>query len=198
MRARLALLSAGYAPGLQLEIREVSLQAKPPELLALSAKATVPVLQVSENEVLEESLAIMAWALGSQLVWVDHPLVLENDGPFKHHLDRFKYPDRYPGVDPLAHRRAGLEILRSWQEQLARPLPGGAWLMGKGPGWLDWALLPFVRQFRLANPQDFDAEPELALVQAWLQRFLGSAELAAVMAPPWAERRPWPSPVGCR
>ncbi|MGL6135499.1 MAG: glutathione S-transferase N-terminal domain-containing protein, partial [Prochlorococcaceae cyanobacterium] len=40
-RARRALAVAGLQPGLELELREVSLQAKPPELLTASAKGTV-------------------------------------------------------------------------------------------------------------------------------------------------------------
>ena len=44
IRARLALAAAGLQPGQDLELREVSLKAKPPELLEASAKGTVPVL----------------------------------------------------------------------------------------------------------------------------------------------------------
>jgi glutathione S-transferase len=55
------------------------------------------------------------------------------------------------------------------------------------------ALLPFVRQFRLADPEAFDADPGLPALRAWLQRFEASEELAAVMAPPWAFRQPWRS-----
>ena len=117
-------------------------------------------------------------------------LIHENDGPFKHHLDRFKYPDRYPGETAEPHRREALAILRRWSEHLA----GGGCLLGDRAALADWALLPFVRQFRLADPAGFDGEPGLAPLQAWLARFLGCPELAAVMEPPWAERSPWRSP----
>ena len=63
MRARLACAAAGLLPGECLELREVALKAKPPELLAASAKGTVPVLVLPDGAVLEESLAIMRWAL---------------------------------------------------------------------------------------------------------------------------------------
>ena len=68
IRARLALQAAGLRPGLDLELREVALRAKPPELLQASAKGTVPVLLIPANSaqgptVLDQSLAIMAWAL---------------------------------------------------------------------------------------------------------------------------------------
>lgn len=206
IRARLALAAAGLQSGQDLELREVSLKAKPPELLEASAKGTVPVLvlgaQVLGVQVLDESLAIMRWALERRdpLGWLAgwspaqladmEALIATNDGPFKHHLDRFKYPDRYQGEPASTNRLAGLTILRRWNEQLG----AGGWLLGDRPSLADWALLPFVRQFRLVDPAGFDAEPQLAALQAWLGRFLASAELAAVQEVPWAARAPWRSP----
>ncbi len=202
MRARLALAAAGWRPGENLELREVSLQAKPPELLEASAKGTVPVLVLSDGTVLEQSLAIMGWALeqadphGWLAGWSAHEaalitaLIAENDGPFKHHLDRFKYPDRFGDAGLAqrpAHRTAAVAILRAWGERLQR----GGWLLGDRPALADWALLPFVRQFRLADPEGFAAELSLNPLQAWLQGFESSPALAAVMAPPWGPRRPW-------
>ena len=193
MRARLALLVAGKIPGHDFELREVSLKAKPPELLERSAKATVPLLELSNGKVLAESLEIMQWALdlpadlsSDQLA---HSLLVQNDGPFKYHLDRFKYPDRYPGVDGGHHRTALVGILREWDLQLAR-----GWLLGDQPSWLDWALLPFVRQCRLADPEGFDRLAGLQHLRRWLQHFQEGAALAAVMAPPWAHRQAWRSP----
>jgi glutathione S-transferase len=205
MRARLALAAAGLQPGRDLELREVALKAKPPELLEASAKGTVPVLVLPDGGVLEQSLAIMGWALeqadphGWLAGWDGaaqaqmQALIAENDGPFKHHLDRFKYPHRYGDAglaERPAHRAAALAILRGWQEGLA----GGGWLLGDRPCLADWALLPFVRQFRLADPEAFDAAADLGFLQAWLARFLASPELAAVMAVPWTDRSPWRSP----
>ena len=59
IRARLALEAARV----EVEVREVALRAKPPELLEASPKGTVPVLVLQGGEVLEESLAILLWAL---------------------------------------------------------------------------------------------------------------------------------------
>ncbi|MEY3545342.1 MAG: hypothetical protein RLZZ247_1499 [Cyanobacteriota bacterium] len=202
MRARLALAAAGMQPGRALELREVALKAKPPELVAASAKSTVPVLVLPDGRVIEESLAIMHWALEQRdpQGWLSgwspaerermDTLIAENDGPFKHHLDRFKYPDRYPGKTSEPHRLAAIAILRRWSERLAK----GSWLVGERPCLADWALLPFVRQFRLANPVGFEAEPGLEPLHTWLARFLEGTELAAVMEPPWAERSAWRSP----
>ena len=197
IRARLALLLAGMGPGQDFELREVSLKAKPPELLARSAKATVPLLELTDGTVLAESMEIMQWALALpsdqaadlSAEQLTHPLLVQNDGPFKHHLDRFKYPDRYPGADREHHRAATEAILGDWDGQLAQ-----GWLLGDQPSWLDWAVLPFVRQWHLADPDRFDRHGGLEHLRRWLQRFEEGPELAAVMAPPWARRQAWRSP----
>ena len=99
MRARWALLQAG----LLVQWREVSLKNKPDAMLQASAKGTVPVLVLDNGTVIDESLEVMHWALAQAdprgLLESDESgaLIAENDGPFKHHLDRFKYTDRYPG-----------------------------------------------------------------------------------------------------
>jgi glutathione S-transferase len=218
IRARLALAVAGVRPGIDLDLREVSLRAKPPELLAVSPAATVPVLVESPPpagggwragagpaRVLDQSLAIMHWALEHQdpqgwlRGWgaaeraVIGELIAQNDGPFKHHLDRFKYAGRHGPAGLAAqgeHRQAALGLLRGWSRRLER----GGWLLGGRCCLADWALLPFVRQFRLADPQGFDAEPGLEPLQRWLARLLAGPELAAVMAEPWATRAVWRSP----
>jgi len=202
MRARLALAAAGLQPGRDFALREVALKAKPPELLAASAKGTVPVLVLPDGAVLEESLAIMRWALaqadpqGWLMGWgsAEHGLIesllAQNDGLLKHHLDRFKYPDRYPGETSAEHRLAALAILREWNAHLE----GGGWLLGDRPALADWALLPFVRQFRLADPERFDQEPDLQALQRWLLRFLEDPAFAAVMDAPGAQRSAWRSP----
>lgn len=214
IRARLALAAAGLEPGKDLELREVHLGRKPPELLEASAKGTVPVLVLpaeasgaarGAERVWPESLAVMAWALAlhdpedlrrngkgdadaSDRARIA-ALIEQNDGVFKHHLDRFKYAHRHPGDDREQHRGAALAILRGWSAALE---PGG-WLVGERPSLADMALLPFVRQFRLADAEGFDRQNALAPLQKWLQRFLQGPQLAAVMAGPWAPRRPWRS-----
>ena len=211
IRARLALAASGLIPGSDLDLREVCLKAKPPELLQTSSQGTVPVLVKTTNQatgapqVLEQSLAIMQWALERHDPgdwWKERSatdrtaikaLIAQNDGPFKHHLDRFKYAARYGAAgisDQAQHRQAALEVLCHWNQQLQ----DGGWLLGDQPSLADWALLPFVRQFRLADPLGFDDEPGLLALQTWLQRCLASPELAAVMAAPWAARSPWRSP----
>jgi glutathione S-transferase len=147
-------------------------------------------------DVLTESLAIMEWAEKRQApspAPAPSPaalaLIAENDGPFKHHLDRYRYASRFADADPGHHRAEALAILRRWSARLA---PGG-WLLGDHPSLADRALLPFVRQFRLADPAGFDAEDHLGPLQGWLRRFLEGDELARVMADDWAPRDGWRS-----
>ncbi|ATE66776.1 glutathione S-transferase [Rhizorhabdus dicambivorans] len=182
MRARMALLPSGTV----CEIREVKLSAKPPELAAASAKATVPVLVLPDGAVIDQSLDIMRWALGRHdpedwLERDDPALIAANDGPFKHHLDRYKYPDRHQS-DPARHRAAGLALL----EALEGRFDGVPYLHGAERGLTDIAIFPFVRQFAETDRGWFDAQPLLRL-QAWLARNLASALFAAAMVrlEPW-------------
>ena len=65
MRARMALRIGGAS----YKHREVVLRDKPPEMLEVSPKGTVPVLVAGPGEVIEESRDIMRWAgpfLGGQ------------------------------------------------------------------------------------------------------------------------------------
>ena len=109
MRARWALLEAG----LLVQWREIALKAKPAEMLAVSPKGTVPVLVLPDGSVIEESLAVMHWALDQadprelRNTGDASALIEQNDGPFKHHLDRFKYTERYPGTNKDEQRAAG-------------------------------------------------------------------------------------------
>jgi len=59
IRARMAIAVSAQ----QVEHREVDLKHKPAEMLQISPKATVPVLQLNDGKPLEESLDIMHWAL---------------------------------------------------------------------------------------------------------------------------------------
>ena len=70
-------------------------------------------------------------------------LIAEADGPFKDHLDRYKYPSRYDNVDPLEHRAGGLVFL----EKLDGLIQPSGQLLGAKPTLADHAIFPFVRQF---------------------------------------------------
>ena len=178
MRARMALSSSG----MEYEHREVVLRDKPPEMLEVSPKGTVPVLVTPTGTVIEESLDIMRHALAMKdpegwLERDDPELVAANDGPFKHHLDRYKYATRYADVDPEEHRSAALDILRQLEARLAKD----AYLCGARRGLADIAIFPFIRQFANADRTWFDAQ-SLPRLQDWLERLITSELFTGVMA----------------
>lgn len=183
MRARMAL----WVAGVTVELREVKLAAKPPELLAASPKGTVPVLVLAEGQVIEQSLDIMRWALArcdpeDWLAGDDAALIATNDGAFKHHLDRAKYPGRYDEGSETDHRAAALALLSPLEARLAE----APFLTGETRALTDVALLPFIRQFAGIEPEWFAAQP-LRHLQDWLARLLDSDLFAAVMGKyvPW-------------
>lgn len=185
MRARLALAVSGTV----CAVREVVLRDKPAELLAASPKGTVPVLVLEDGRVVDESLEIMRWALTrndpEEWLWPGDamwPLIAENDGPFKQALDRYKYPARYEGADPLVHRGEALDFL----QRLETKLNGGRFLFGDLPSLADAAIFPFVRQFAAVDPTWFAAQP-LPGLHGWLAGLLASPLFATVMArwPQW-------------
>jgi glutathione S-transferase len=195
MRARLAL----QASGLAVEHREVELKNKPARMLAASLKGTVPVLVLPNGQVLDESLDIMRWALQANdplRWWPKDPLRLaatmalieENDGSFKHALDRYKYPHRFGLADGAAWREAGANFLL----RLEAVLMTQTHLAGEQQGVCDAALAPFVRQFAHTDKTWFAAQPWPHLAR-WLAEFEASATFAAIMH----KHRPWidPSPA---
>ena len=183
MRARLALRVSGVV----YEHREVALKAKPAAMLAISPKGTVPVLCITTGAVLEESLDIMLWALqqrdpegwlpASPEAWALTQADIDlNDGEFKAHLDRYKYPHRFGLPDGLSHREQGAELLMRWQDRLQHQV----YLSGQHWGLLDACVAPFVRQFARTDRAWFDAQPWPHLAQ-WLMAFENSEDFLAVM-----------------
>lgn len=183
MRARLALNVSIQT----YELREVVLRDKPAAMIALSPKATVPVLQLTEGTVLEESLEIMLWALekSDPEGWLSPQtgtleqmlaLIAVIDGDFKHHLDRYKYAARYEGADSEHHRAKAEEVLA----QLEQRLSASVYLFGSRPALADLAIAPFVRQFANADRNWFDTAP-YPNVRNWVNEFQGSARFLAAM-----------------
>ncbi|MGZ8189619.1 MAG: glutathione S-transferase [Methylococcaceae bacterium] len=185
IRARLAIAYAGIA----VEIREVELKNKPEQLLAISPKATVPVLQLQGGEVLDESMDIMKWALSQNdpKQWLaigdnDQQLIFQNDGEFKYFLDRFKYVDRYPDY-PAQHYREQAEVFLT---ELENRLQTFEFLSGKALTLTDAAIFPFIRQFAAVDNNWFQAANYPAL-NNWLNNLLTSELFNAIMTiyPAW-------------
>ncbi len=187
MRARMALRVGGH----QLELREIVLRDKPAAMLAASPKGTVPVLALPDGRVIDESRDIMHWALaetdmGPMDAEATH-LIETNDGPFKFHLDRFKYPNRYSNCAPLEHRSAGYAVLTSIDARLAF----GPWLGGEKLGFLDIAIFPFIRQFAATDAEWFAAQA-VPNLQRWMAAMTGSNLFKSVMDryQPWRDGDP--------
>ncbi|WP_164118402.1 glutathione S-transferase [Sphingorhabdus sp. Alg239-R122] len=179
MRARMGLLASGT----RVELREVLLRDKPQAMLDISPKGTVPVLQLQDGTVLGESIDIMRWALERHdpQGWLRHrqaacTIIEQIDGPFKHHLDRYKYHTRYENADPEFHRAEALGIL----QRLNMRLSEHGQLLGSQPTISDYASFPFIRQLANHDRSWFDALP-LEALQKWLAGHLASDTFKTIM-----------------
>ena len=171
IRARMAICYASIT----VELREVSLANKPQQMLGLSAKGTVPVLQLP-SKVLDESLDIMHWALKQsdtngwlrqETVAQAEKLIKVNDGDFKNWLDRYKYWERFPDQTQSFYRGRAEEFIAVLEVLLNKH----RFLLGDDICLADTAIFPFVRQFAFVDKDWFDAAPYPNL-QKWLQGFL--------------------------
>ncbi len=186
MRARMAIKVAG----IEMELREVVLRDKPEAMLEASAKGTVPVVVLPDGQVIDESLDVMRWALAENDPdgWlcadrgVMDALIADNDGPFKHHLDRFKYATRYEDADPVVHRTAAEPYLIALDERLQN----APYLMGERQSLADFAIFPFVRQFANAAG-DWMQQDRFTSLMGWLDRQVSSDLFLSVMKkyPQW-------------
>jgi glutathione S-transferase len=192
MRARMAL---SYA-NIDVEIREISLKEKPAHMLAVSPKGTVPVLVLTNGNVLEQSLDIIDWALTKSDVddWamqaeldgkrLTDALILLNDGEFKQALDKYKYANRFPKNPPEIYRAQGEEFLKRLESLLSQT----TYLCRDTLSKADIAIFPFVRQFSMVDEAWFEnaAYPKL---KSWLNGLLASELFFGVMQkhPTWVD-----------
>ena len=191
IRARWALINTNE----RVILREVDLKNKPSSLIKVSPKATVPVLKTSTGEVIDESLDIMTWTIkkSNRLELLGNnnkkhleeilSLIKTNDLVFKYHLDRFKYAYRFKENDLDKHREAGMEILVSLNKRLELLSKKGnsLFLVKSKESLADWAIWPFVRQFRLADKLRFDENIKIKYIKMWLNYFLSSKKYERVM-----------------
>lgn len=184
MRARMALRYANIA----VQIIEISLRDKPSAMLQASPKGTVPVLVLTDGRVIEQSLEIMDWALNQTdpLNWAydNQPsvqdemqkLIAYNDSDFKAALDRYKYPERYPGHNAEVYRAQGEQFL----QQLENKLNQQRFLLGERISKADIAIFPFIRQFARVDQTWFNTSPYPRL-QAWLSHLCESELFQQIM-----------------
>ena len=178
MRARLAIPSAG----INVDRHEILLTDKTPNFLVSSPKGTVPVV-VTHDEVIEESLDIMRWALdlADPEGWLKMPdagydWISRNDSKFKEAIDHIKYFVRYPNLDLQIERETATEILHDLNIQVGN----SPWMFGENCSLADMAILPFVRQFANIDNNWFDAQGWQNL-DLWLTAFLKSNRFNSIM-----------------
>ena len=175
MRARMAL----KLTEIKCEIREVRLNNKPKHMIDMSPKGTVPVL-VLENNVIDESNEIIDWALSFNNVFdgnldedqkdLTSRLIELFDSKFKYNLDRYKYATRYENIDINKHKMECLKILINLEDLISKD----EWFLGKSINKLDISILPFIRQFRIADTDWFDKQNQITGIQQILDNFLNS------------------------
>ena len=187
MRARWALAYAGIT----VELREITLKNKPMQMLAISPKGTVPVLQLPKGKILDESLEIMYWALAQNDPdqWLpmnpnSHELIIWNDGRFKYFLDCYKYADRYPQYPENYYREQGETFLQTLESILVQQ----PYLNGSRCSLIDIAIAPFIRQFGAVDRSWFQNSP-YPKVRAWLENLLATELFSFIMVkhPIWQE-----------
>ena len=182
MRARMALKLTNT----KCEIREVRLNNKPKQMIDKSPKGTVPVL-VLQKKVIDESNDIIEWALSSNNIFdgnIDHDQIdLTNnlielfDSKFKYNLDRYKYATRYENIDKDKHKMECLDILINLENVISNE----GWILGSKINKLDISILPFIRQFRIADIDWFDKQNKIKGIQKILFNFLDSSLFKEVM-----------------
>ncbi|WP_019029435.1 glutathione S-transferase [Colwellia piezophila] len=194
MRARLAIFKAKQS----VLLRDLVLSNKPKEMIAVSSKATVPVLVLNDSTVIDESLAVMLWALRetdpADLLHSQQEdalpamllLINEFDNDFKRCLEAYKCAKRYQ-EDNITQCREACQL---YINQLEQRLTKHKFLISDKESLADIALLPFIRQFARIERQWYLQSP-YPKVRQWLNSYLQSPIFTKVMAkhPLWVDSR---------
>ena len=182
MRARMALKLGN----IKCELREVKLSNKPEHMIKISPKATVPVL-MADGIVIEESIDIINWAIKKKNIFKNNiskkdELLTEEiiklfDTEFKYHLDRYKYSSRYKDSKRNYHRDICIGVLLKIELLVSKK----HWFFGKNINKIDISILPFIRQFRVADPEYFDQHKKIINIKNYLNNFLNSSLYHQIM-----------------
>ncbi|WOH39076.1 glutathione S-transferase [Thalassotalea fonticola] len=190
MRARLAI----YKSKQPIELRDVVLTNKPKAMISASAKGTVPILVLTSEHVIDESLDVMLWALnesdpddllhGENSLTDILNLIHQFDDEFKTCLEQYKCAKRYHESN-LSECRQACEV---YLKDLELRLTDHDYIIDEKESLADIALLPFIRQFAKIERQWYLQSP-YPNVKRWLNRYLQSAMFTKVMAkyPLWSE-----------
>jgi glutathione S-transferase len=192
MRARVAIFKAQQI----VILRDIVLSNKPKEMITASSKATVPVLVLANGTVVEESLAIMLWALNEtdpddllqsqneHELSVMLNLIKSFDHDFKVCLEQYKCAKRYRESNIIECRVECEQFIQTLESRLNRH----SFLISNTESLADIALLPFIRQFARIERQWYLQSP-YPKVRQWLNNYLQSPMFTKVMAkyPLWLD-----------
>jgi glutathione S-transferase len=191
MRARMGLLMARQ----QVMLRAITMKNKPEEMLKISPKGTVPVLLLPDKTVIDESLDIMVWALQQNdpedLLHKDNPedlaemleLVRRNDKEFKPQLEIYKKSKRFRTGTETEEREKCEVFIAELEQRLSSSgdyTQGNGNFIGDKPGLIDYALIPFVRQFSRVNKAWFKQAP-YPLLRSWIEQHMQTRLYAKAM-----------------
>ena len=174
---------------IKVELREILLKDRPDELLNISPKGTVPVLQLPNKNVLDESLDIINWVLNNNdSNWKEtnyeeqQKMIKNNDEEFKHYLDRYKYNDRYPEKSKEFYQKKCEVYLKNYEEKLTENM----FLVSDKMQIVDIAIFPFLRQYAFVNKLQFSKS--FVKLNNYLERILNTNLFKSIMQkyPVWS------------
>jgi len=192
MRARIGVLLANQS----VVLRDIVMTNIPTEMLTASPKGTVPVLVLSDSSVIEESLNIMLWALKQNdpdnLLYRHERDALDNmltliqrcDNEFVDALKKYKAASRYHDSNILSYRQQCEIFINDLEESLKKH----HFIMGDSASLVDYAILPFIRQFSNVDKKWYKQAPYPKL-QQWLENHYQNPIFAKAMTkyPQWLD-----------
>ena len=179
MRARMAM---AYSK-ISYEHREILLKNRPKDLYRISKKGTVPVLQLVDGTVIDESVDIMKWCMKQNALdgWFrdnyasQNRFIKNNDTEFKYWLDRYKYHIRYVENSFEKYQKEVEAFLIKYNLILQE----NYFLMGEKLNLVDVALMPFIRQAAHVDIGWFDQN--FPALSDWLEKLKVSPLFLSIM-----------------
>lgn len=195
MRARLGIMHAHQV----VVLRDIDMNNKPEEMLSISPKGTVPVLLLSDGTVIDESIDVMIWALNQSdpnnllyahdegMLSVMLELIYRSDTEFVDALQKYRAASRYHDDNEVEYR----DMCCEWLMEIEQRLSQHAYIMGNTPSLVDYALLPFIRQFSRVDKKWY-GQASFPSLRDWLIRQYNNPIFSKVMTvyPKWHQDAP--------